>query len=145
MRDIAVRLNDGVATFFREGRVSPPAATPPLKAIVCGGRDFTNYEMVKAVMAALNIGLLVHGAARGADSLAARAATELGIPQIACAADWNTHGRRAGAIRNQQMLEHKPDIVVAFPGGSGTGHMCSIADKAGVAVYRITSTTDGQS
>ena len=136
-RDIIVRLDNGRATFYRDGRVSPPAPTRPLKAIVCGGRDYADYELVRAVLDALNIGILVHGAARGADSLAARAATELGITQIACPADWQTHGRRAGMLRNLEMLEHKPDLVIAFPGGRGTAHMASVAERAGIAVYRI--------
>ena len=37
-------------------------------------------------------------------------------------ADWNMHGRAAGPIRNQQMLdEGKPELVVSFLGGRGTG------------------------
>jgi hypothetical protein len=32
------------------------------------------------------------------------------------------------------MLEENPDLVVAFPGGSGTRNMVEIARKAGVTV-----------
>ena len=33
----------------------------------------------------------------------------------------------------------KPEIVVAFPGGSGTEHMIEISRKAGVTVHVIES------
>lgn len=45
------------------------------------------------------------------------------------------HGRAAGPIRNQQMLdEGKPHLVVAFPGGTGTADMVRRAQAAGVLV-----------
>jgi len=54
-------------------------------------------------------------------------------------ADWIQYGKRAGYIRNQQMLtEGKPDLVVAFPGGRGTKMMVSLAEKAGVPVIQYT-------
>ena len=50
-------------------------------------------------------------------------------------ADWKTHGKAAGPIRNKQMLdEGKPDVVVAFPGGKGTANMVKLAREAGVPV-----------
>ena len=49
--------------------------------------------------------------------------------------DWNKHGKAAGPIRNQQMLdEGKPDLVVAFPGGRGTADMIRRAEASGVPV-----------
>ncbi len=56
---------------------------------------------------------------------------------IARMADWTTHGRAAGPIRNARMLaEYHPDLVIAFPGGRGTLDMVSKAERAGVAVIR---------
>ena len=50
-------------------------------------------------------------------------------------AEWHRLGRKAGPIRNQRMLdEGKPDLVVAFPGGTGTAGMVALACKAGVRV-----------
>lgn len=51
--------------------------------------------------------------------------------------------KHAGTDRNIEMLEkeHRPaepiDLVVAFPGGAGTRHMCEIARAAGVAVLEV--------
>lgn len=59
-----------------------------------------------------------------------------GIEVEAYAAQWSVHGRAAGAIRNRQMLEEgKPDLVVAFRGGSGTRNMVEQAVKANVQVF----------
>lgn len=57
-------------------------------------------------------------------------------------ADWDRYGRRAGYIRNQQMLdEGKPDLVVASYDGlersKGTAMMVDIARKAGVETWEI--------
>lgn len=53
-------------------------------------------------------------------------------------ADWEDLGRKAGPIRNQRMLDDgRPELVVAFPGGPGTAHMCRIAREAGVEVIEV--------
>ena len=81
---------------------------------------------------------LIHGAARGADSLAGEWASTRAVPVKIFPADWQTHGRSAGHIRNAQMLrEGKPDLVVAFPGGRGTADMVAKANAAGITVKLI--------
>ena len=59
---------------------------------------------------------LIHGAAPGADTLAAQwAQDQRRITVEAYPADWATHGKAAGPIRNQKMLtEGQPLLVVAF-------------------------------
>ena len=55
-------------------------------------------------------------------------------------ADWKTYGKRAGHIRNAQMLnEGKPDLVIAFPGGRGTQDMVDKATHAGVPVLEVSN------
>ncbi len=50
-------------------------------------------------------------------------------------AEWSKYGRRAGPIRNKQMLDvGKPHLVVAFPGGAGTANMVKQAKAAGVPI-----------
>jgi len=61
-----------------------------------------------------------------------------GIPFDVYMADWEGLGRKAGPIRNQQMLvEGKPDLVVAFPGGKGTAGMVTLPRDAGVDVILV--------
>lgn len=52
-------------------------------------------------------------------------------------AEWDKHGKAAGFIRNQDMLDSGVDVVVAFPGGRGTADMVRRARKAGVEVVEI--------
>ena len=78
----------------------------------------------------------VHGAALGADSLAGEWARARGIKETPVPADWNRYGRAAGMWRNMQMLDMKPDVVIAFPGGKGTQNMIDIAENANVRVMR---------
>lgn len=76
--------------------------------------------------------------APGADSLARQWAEDNGVETIGFRASWNLYGKRAGYIRNVQMLnEGQPDLVVAFPGGAGTKMMINLAEAAGVPVVKI--------
>src|SRR5574343_438925 len=58
--------------------------------------------------------LIIEGGARGADQIAKVIAIYMGIPWQEFPADWKTYGKKAGAIRNQQMLDQNPDLVIAF-------------------------------
>lgn len=54
------------------------------------------------------------------------------------AADWQKHGRKAGLVRNVEMLESGPDVVFAFwragLESKGTIHCVSEAARRGVLV-----------
>ena len=111
-----------------------------MRVLVCGGR---NYRDVRSVFASLD-GLkpspsfIIHGGATGADACAAEWARKRMIESKAYHAAWRTHGRAAGPIRNQRMLDHgRPELVVAFPGGSGTADMVRRAKAAGVTVLEV--------
>jgi hypothetical protein len=113
-----------------------------MKVLVCGGRDFDDYSKLCEVLDGIDKGHmireLIHGAARGADRLAAQWAWAHGVPVNAFAANWSKEGRSAGPLRNQRMLElGKPDLVVAFKGGRGTADMVARARAAGVEVREV--------
>lgn len=81
---------------------------------------------------------IISGEADGVDSAATDFAVVNYTQYKGFPADWKTHGKAAGPIRNQQMLdEGKPDLVIAFPGGNGTADMVRRARKAGVEVREI--------
>lgn len=112
-----------------------------LHLLVCGGRDFRNrdavHQALSAVRAKHGIASIIQGGADGADRLAAEWGWDNGIPVGTFNADWKKHGRKAGPIRNRQMLEEgRPDAVVAFPGGAGTADMIRQAEAAGLKVWR---------
>ena len=108
-----------------------------MKLLVCGGRDYSDkihlYESLDSYLEKLDE--ICHGGARGADVLAGTWAIDRGIPCRTFPADWERFGKRAGPIRNAEMLAaFRPDRVVAFTGGAGTSHMVSLAVSAGVPV-----------
>jgi hypothetical protein len=71
--------------------------------------------------------------------LAGKWAAYNGIPIAEFPAQWDLHGKRAGYLRNKQMLEEgQPDLVVAFPGGRGTADMVRQSREAGVPVIEVT-------
>jgi hypothetical protein len=113
------------------------------RVLVCGGRDYADrrhvYDVLDVAHEANPIVLLIAGGANGADALAVDWAGKASVKTQVFPADWEKHGRSAGPLRNQQMLdEGKPHMVIAFPGGRGTADMVKRADAAGVPVVRIT-------
>lgn len=114
---------------------------PVKRVIVAGGRDFDDYPLLAAALDRLLERLpeaeLVSGHARGADRLGERYAGEHGLPCAVFPADWKRFGRRAGSLRNAQMLEYAAEaepVVIAFWDGvsRGTADMIGRARAAGV-------------
>lgn len=108
---------------------------------VCGGRDYADKDRVFRALdnAVATFGMfeLVHGGARGADSLAGEWAAHVGATTHVFMADWNKHKRAAGPIRNREMIAFGFDLLIAFPGGTGTADMMGATRKAGIPVYEI--------
>jgi hypothetical protein len=122
-----------------------PRILPPARVIVCGGRDYSDRKRVFSVLdclhAARPFAMIFHGNARGADTLADLWCKLRGVGVFAVPAQWAKHGKRAGPLRNQAMLGHGIDLVVAFPGGAGTEDMVRRAHKAGVLVTLVRAAT----
>jgi hypothetical protein len=113
-----------------------------MKVLVCGGRDYTDYwtvhEILTGIHRATPISCLIEGGALGADRFARQWAINNKVFYETFSADWKTHGKAAGPIRNKRMLmEGKPECVIAFPGGKGTANMVAFARDADVPVVEI--------
>lgn len=117
-----------------------------MRILVCGGRQYNNLKLVFETLEVLraqdaakgNKTVIIQGGASGADALAKRYAELRFVECITEPAQWGEHGRSAGPIRNQKMLDdHKPDLVIAFPGGRGTFDMTSRATRAGIEVRHV--------
>lgn len=115
------------------------------KVMVTGSRAYTDYNTILAAFTRITDKhgkcLLIHGAARGADTLAARAAAQLGWDiEPHPVTNWrNADGsvnRAAGHQRNARMLDREPDGVIAFfqPGekNAGTRGAATNAQKRGI-------------
>lgn len=82
--------------------------------------------------------VIISGAAKGADTMALDWAVVNWCQFEEYPAQWKLYGRKAGPIRNQQMIdEGKPNLVVAFPGGVGTQDMIRRARKAKIETIVI--------
>ncbi len=111
-----------------------------VKILVCGSRDWVDADAIADRLLALpgeheEITVL-HGGARGADYLASAYAESFGFTVRAFPADWKTHGKRAGVLRNLAMLDEAPDLVIAFQrnGSRGTQHTIDEATRREISV-----------
>ena len=108
--------------------------------LVCGGRDWTNRIETMKTLDGLDkshgpIEAIVEGGYNGADKLAAEWALNKGLCNIRFPAAWGALKKKAGPIRNSNMVKFlTPDLVYAFPGGSGTADMVKKASLKGIRV-----------
>jgi len=112
-------------------------AARPIRVLVCGSRKWRSTTRILARLASLPEGsVIMHGAAQGADRCADRAARGLDLEVEEYPADWKRDGKRAGILRNLDMLEAHPDLVLAFWDGKsrGTAHVIREAQRRGIPV-----------
>lgn len=109
-----------------------------MRVLVCGDRNWQDNGAIEARLRTLPRNTtIIHGCARGADTLAGSAALRLGLSVRGFPAKWDEYGRAAGHIRNQQMLdEGRPELVIAFHSNiaksRGTADMLRRAKSAGL-------------
>lgn len=113
-----------------------------MRVLVCGGRDFSDCKLVFDTLDQLAksevVDCIIEGDARGADRIAGAWAKRRRVDLRLFPADWTKYGKAAGPIRNQKMLDTgRPDLCIAFPGGSGTADMVRRARAAGVNVIEV--------
>jgi hypothetical protein len=144
----AAESPDELLARLAAGRtVAPPAHHFPV--VVTGGRDHNpsreELNAFWAIFDRIDATELHHGNARGVDLGVAgevrRSRPE--VPVIPHPADWDTHGKAAGPIRNQAMLLTGLALI-AFPGGRGTEHCKAAAARMGRPVFLIEDEVDRQ-
>jgi hypothetical protein len=109
-----------------------------MRVIIAGGRDYNNYDTVVDAIeeSGFDIDTVVSGGARGVDHLGEIYAAEMNIKLVVFEADWETHGRAAGPIRNRKMAENAAALIAIWDGKSrGTKNMIETATKKGLLVY----------
>lgn len=122
-----------------------------MKILVTGSRTWTDETIIIRELSKFPVGtIIVHGAARGADSLVDKVAKSFGHitrPYPVTTNDWNTLGPRAGVLRNSAMLKQENpdkhgvgiDLCLAFTddyleNSRGTNDMVKKAMQAGIKV-----------
>lgn len=111
-----------------------------LRILITGSRNYSDKNKIRTVFRNVmkkfdnDEYVLISGNARGADKLCEEVAGELGWMIERFPADWNQYGKRAGGIRNQQMVDTGADLCLAFPLGDsiGTWDCVRRAKKSGI-------------
>mgnify|MGYP003319707280 CR=1 FL=1 len=98
-----------------------------MKLAIVGSRTFNDYEkLVDFIIEKYDfneIDCIVSGGAKGADALGERFAKEYGFDTIIFSAEWKKYGKRAGFIRNVQIIDECDECVCFWDGQSrGTKH-----------------------
>lgn len=116
-----------------------------MRILITGSRNWSDKRLIEEAFAehinpvdAISREVtVIHGAARGADELCGRYAKYIGLKVEEYPANWSEHGKAAGVIRNQQMVDSGADLCLAFPMTDSIGtHDCiGRAERAGIPVY----------
>ena len=116
-----------------------------IRLIVAGGRDYEDYDLVKAHLDTfkrnnMDAVQIVSGAAPGADSLGERYALDesnsMGLTKFP--AYWDKHGKAAGPIRNKEMAGYATHLMAFWDGKSkGTKNMITTALGSGLWVQVV--------
>lgn len=98
-------------------------------------------EIVHSAGAEKDDTVIVHGACpRGADAIADALARQWEVTVETHAADWATHGKKAGFLRNKEMVDMGADVLLAFikDNSKGATHTVNLAQAAGLraVIYR---------
>jgi hypothetical protein len=114
--------------------------------LVCGSRDWADPGAIYDELHKLPRSVIRHGGGRGADRMAGHIASRLGHIVQVFNADWERYGRRAGIMRNIEMLDTAPtpSMVLAFrqsPDSRGTNHTIAETRKRGIPIRVITPLT----
>jgi hypothetical protein len=108
--------------------------------LVCGSRTLGGIELSAQMFDRMKqlpaTSTIMHGDARGVDRLAGHIGEVLCFFVDVYPADWERHGKRAGIVRNLEMLDRRPDLVLAFWDGQskGTKHTIDEAERRGIPV-----------
>ena len=104
-----------------------------MKLSVVGSRTFNDYQILKNKLDEINkktkITLIISGSAKGADSLAEKWANENNIETKIYHPDWETYGKKAGIIRNKDIILNSDRMICFWDNTSkGTLHSINLAD-----------------
>ena len=109
-----------------------------MRVLVTGSRDWKNIGIVRDTLqvTAQDGATLVHGGAKGLDTIAGQVAEQLGYVVEVHPADWSS-GKRAGIERNAKMVALGADYCFAFPlpQSIGTWDCAKRAKAAGIPTF----------
>ncbi|MEM6359971.1 MAG: SLOG family protein [Bacteroidota bacterium] len=106
-----------------------------MKLMITGSRKATGPEHKAALKAAIEkhgkgATLILHGGAKGADTLAEELAQEMGLPTEVIKPDYQNHHYKAAPLKRNTLLVAKADKVIAYYIGTKRGGTLDAATKA---------------
>jgi hypothetical protein len=109
-----------------------------MRVIIAGSRTITDKRLINEAIhrSGFTITELIVGKAKGVDTIAEELLGSI-VPVREHPADWETHGKAAGFIRNKAMLEDGAEAVIIIHDGFSKGcmHMYYEAIKMGLPVF----------
>lgn len=111
-----------------------------MRVLICGSRTWSDVMAIAERIRQLPAdAFVISGGARGADTCADYFARYRGLGTRVYPANWDVYGVRAGIVRNRQMLDSNPDLVIAFWDGEsrGTKHTIDEAKARGIPLEVI--------
>lgn len=117
-----------------------------MRVLICGSRHWKDKDLLYRLLDHVHYYdtdmLIIHGNARGADTLAGAWAVSHAVPCEVYPAQWETYGKAAGPIRNREMLDKaNPDVIYAFHDeigkSKGTLNMIKQAKSLGKEVFLV--------
>lgn len=109
-----------------------------MKLAIIGSRGFDNWNLLDDTLCdffrrpddSFAFNEIISGGAKGADKLGAQWAKEVKVKLTEFIPDWEKHGKRAGFLRNEDIVKSS-DFVLAFWDGvsKGTANSLSIAKR----------------
>ena len=111
-----------------------------MRILVTGSRNWTDFSTIQnrlmeipgSAYPTTSDTTLVSGACpTGADAMAEQVAVHVGWIVERHPADWNKHGKKAGFLRNAEMVNLGADLCLAFilDGSKGATHTANLAEK----------------
>lgn len=103
---------------------------------VVGSRTLKDYQLVSTEIKNLvgenrdipNLHYIISGGAAGADTLAELYAKENGVKMKILKPDWQKYGKKAGILRNKDIVENANFLLAFWDGKSpGTKHIIAYA------------------
>lgn len=115
-----------------------------MRLIIAGGRAYkgtnADWTVLERLHALYHFSEVFTGQCTGADQFGALWAEAHEIPVRPFPADWDTHGKSAGPIRNREMAK-AANACICFPGGKGTDSMAYEAKKCGLLFWDLRGRT----
>lgn len=106
-----------------------------MSLLIAGSRGITQAEFNEAIkyagLDAITVWRVVTGGAVGADTFAEKYAAKRGIKTLTIKPDWDGQGKKAGFLRNEELVKAATHALFVWDGESnGTRHTISLVEAA---------------